>query len=79
LETTSNSGVTLTSMETGTKTVTGWEIGDGFLVFDRNENGSNRFNGGGKLFGVDTVQSKRRKSTDLMHYEIFDSKLRDGV
>jgi len=51
-----NSGITFDFDGDGLKTGTGWlNAEDGFLVLDRNNNGT--IDNGGELFGVDTVKS----------------------
>jgi len=61
--TSSNSGVTFDFDGDGLKTGTGWvNRDDGFLVFDRNENGL--IDNGGELFGVDTVKANGEKASD---------------
>ncbi|CAH0244973.1 Bifunctional hemolysin/adenylate cyclase [Pseudomonas sp. Bi70] len=59
----SNSGVVFDFNGDGLKTGTGWVKGDdGFLVFDRDANGT--IGNGGELFGVDTLKTNGQKATD---------------
>ncbi|KEF93717.1 hypothetical protein RLJV_04475, partial [Pseudomonas aeruginosa] len=59
----SNSGITFDFDGDGLKTGTGWVAkDDGFLVWDRNGNGT--IDNGGELFGVDFVKSNGQKASD---------------
>ncbi|WP_160016465.1 calcium-binding protein, partial [Pseudomonas sp. 8BK] len=58
-----NAGITFDSDGDGLKTGTGWVKGDdGFLVLDRNSNGT--IDTGKELFGVDTVKVNGQLATD---------------
>ncbi|WP_415755590.1 calcium-binding protein [Pseudomonas leptonychotis] len=58
-----NTGITFDFDSDGLKTGTGWVKGDdGFLVLDRNANGT--IENGGELFGIDTIKSSGQKATD---------------
>ncbi|MDT3718864.1 calcium-binding protein, partial [Pseudomonas oryzihabitans] len=58
-----NSGVVFDFDGDGLKTGTGWVKGDdGFLVLDRNGNGT--IDNGGELFGIDTIKANGKKAAN---------------
>ena len=58
-----NSGITFDFDGDGLKTGTGWVKGDdGFLILDRNGNGT--IDNGGELFGIDTIKANGKKAAN---------------
>ncbi|MDT3722091.1 hypothetical protein RND78_21520, partial [Pseudomonas oryzihabitans] len=58
-----NTGIVFDFDGDGLKTGTGWVKGDdGFLVLDRNGNGT--IDNGGELFGIDTIKANGKKATN---------------